>query len=77
MVFEDVMWGLNNILYRPSTTAGVETSHLKVTWVRGSKTITFRPHIQKRRIPERPIFVQPQARFIMINIGRIVIAMIV
>ena len=48
------MWGLKLILYRPSTTEGVGTSHLKLIWVRGLTTIIFKPHILKHHIPEHP-----------------------
>ena len=49
------MWGLRMIVYWPSKTEGVGTSHLKLIWERGFKPIIFKPHILKHHIPEHPI----------------------
>ena len=49
------MWGLNNIVDRPSTIEGVLTSHLKLMWVRGLEHSSLKPHILKHHIPEHPI----------------------
>ena len=49
------MWGLKLIVYWPSTTEGVGTSHLKLIWVRGLKHSSLKPHILKHHIPEHPI----------------------
>ena len=37
------MWGLKVIVYWPSTTEGVRTSHLTLIWVRGSENSILRP----------------------------------
>ena len=50
------MWGLTIIVYGPSTTEGVGTSHLELIWVSGEMvtTIMLKPHILKHHIPEHP-----------------------